>query len=207
MRIAISGLSGCGNTTACRNVSDALRLPVINYTFRDLAAELGVPMGAVQAAAKTDARWDYYLDDRIIRQAERLKGWVIGTRLAAWRHDADLRVFLRASLLTRAKRIHKREAHKSLSHVLRETKKRDAKNNARYRKYYGVDMDDLTGMDLVVNTEQLTPKQVSALLVAAAKWAKANKTRSPNPWSARIRKTARSKLHGATLQQLKKTLT
>ncbi len=205
MRIAISGLSGCGNTTACRDVSRALHLPILNYTFHDVADAFGVPFQVVMNAAKRDSRWDYALDAANIHKAERLHSWVAGSRLAAWRHDADLRIFLAASFDTRAKRISKREG-KPLARVRAETRRRDARDIARYRKNYGINVNDLTGMDLVINTEQLTPQQVSALIVAAAKWAKKNRIRSPQPWSTKIKKTIQAKLKGATLQQLKKTL-
>ena len=41
MRIAISGKSGCGNTTVTRLVSEALGFEMINFTFRSLAEEIG----------------------------------------------------------------------------------------------------------------------------------------------------------------------
>ncbi|MDR1566822.1 MAG: cytidylate kinase, partial [Treponema sp.] len=39
IRIAVSGKSGCGNTTVSRLVADALDLRFINFTFRSLARE------------------------------------------------------------------------------------------------------------------------------------------------------------------------
>ena len=39
LRIAISGLSGCGNTTVSKKLSEMLGVRMINYTFRNLAEE------------------------------------------------------------------------------------------------------------------------------------------------------------------------
>jgi len=38
MKIAVSGKSGCGNTTISRLVSEKLELSFINFTFRSLIA-------------------------------------------------------------------------------------------------------------------------------------------------------------------------
>ena len=40
--MAISGKSGCGNTTVSRLVADRLGLIVINYTFKNLAQDKGM---------------------------------------------------------------------------------------------------------------------------------------------------------------------
>ena len=42
MRIAISSMSGCGNTTVTKLVSERLGYPMINFTFRQMAEERNV---------------------------------------------------------------------------------------------------------------------------------------------------------------------
>jgi len=42
IRIAISGKSGCGNSTVSRIVATRLGLRVVNYTFKDLARDRGM---------------------------------------------------------------------------------------------------------------------------------------------------------------------
>ena len=41
LRIAISGKSGCGNTTVSNLLSKTLNIAMINYTFRSLSEETG----------------------------------------------------------------------------------------------------------------------------------------------------------------------
>lgn len=41
VRVAISGKSGCGNTTVSSMLAEKLGIKLINYTFRQLAAEKG----------------------------------------------------------------------------------------------------------------------------------------------------------------------
>lgn len=194
MRITISGLSGCGNTTACKNVAKALGLQVLNYTFRTMAAEKGMPFEEFYEIAASDAKYDYLVEKRQVELAESTRDCVLGSRLSGWAvDDADLRVWLNASLETRAKRIANREG-KPFEQVLERIRKRDEGDKARYKALYGVDVDDHDGFDLVVNTEWLTAEQAAALIVAAAKLAKENNIQKPSKIAKRIKQIIAEKL-------------
>lgn len=188
MKIAISGHSGCGNSTATRNVGQALNLNIVNYTFRDLAGELGMSFEELHAQAPTNALFDYLTDLKLIRAAlsDRI---VVGTRLAAWLMDADLRIWLHAPLEDRAGRINKRESekHSGYEAVLYKTLKRDQQNRKRYLQLYGIDINDHSDFDVTINTALLTAEQVSGLIVAAAQWANKNKLERANNHLTRIR--------------------
>lgn len=201
MRIAISGLSGCGSTTACTNVGKALGLKVVNYTFRNLAAANFLHLSEVQRLAARHREIDYLTDQRLIQLAQREKNCVVGSRLAGWLIDADLSVWLEAPLETRAGRIAHREKL-PLATVKRVTAKRDADNIARYKKVYGVDTLDHSDFDIVVNTSRLSARQVAELIVTAAKWAAANRERPVNPHAQRIKAIISQKLKGNKLKKL-----
>ena len=64
LKIAISGRSGCGNTTVSRMVADALGLRFINFTFRSLAHERGIDFQKVLELAAVDDFWDREVDNR-----------------------------------------------------------------------------------------------------------------------------------------------
>ena len=115
MKIAISGHSGCGNTTATTNVGKALNLSIANFTFRNLALELGMSFDELHRQAPGNFIFDYLTDLSCIRAAltNRI---VVGTRLAAWLMDADLRIWLHAPLDSRASRINRRESEKESSY-------------------------------------------------------------------------------------------
>ena len=53
VRVAISGKSGCGNTTVSSMLAEKLGIKLINYTFRQLAAEKGLTLAEVIENAKT----------------------------------------------------------------------------------------------------------------------------------------------------------
>jgi cytidylate kinase len=189
LRIAISSQSGCGNTTATQNVGATLGLQVVNYTFRDLGADLGITFDEIHNRANGTKIFDYLTDLVQIRESLRPKV-VVGSRLAAWLVAADLRVWLHASMEERAKRIFRRERNKYTSYeaVLYSTLKRDEQNRKRYLQLYGIDINDRNDFDIIINTEKLTAEQVSSLIVAAAQWASENELDRESLHLQRIRK-------------------
>lgn len=197
MRIAISGHSGCGNTTATRNVGNALNLKIINFTFRDLAQELGKSFEEIHQEAMHNLVYDYLTDMTLIRTAIKNPQVVVGTRLAAWLLNADLRIWLHAPLETRAARINKRESERGASYeeTLYKTLKRDAENKKRYLMLYGLDIEDHTDFDITINTHQLTAEQVSGLITTAANWARTNALERKNLHLTRIVEIISENLH------------
>jgi CMP/dCMP kinase len=189
LKIAISSHSGCGNTTATNNVGRTLGLEVVNYTFRDLAQDLDLPFEQIQRQAAKSRIYDFLTDLNLIRASLRPRV-VVGSRLAGWLVDADLRVWLHASLEARAKRIFQREPdkHAGYESVLYRTLQRDEQNRKRYLEVYGIDINDRSDFDIDINTEKLTAEQVSSLIVAAARWASQNQLDRGNPHLRRIRK-------------------
>lgn len=167
MKIAISGLSGCGNTTASKLVGEKLGLKVINYTFKDLSRELGIDFDQLHDKAEQDEKIDLMLDKKLIEESQ--QDCVLASRLACWLINADLKVWLHASLRTRATRIAERDGI-ALEEALKKTSGRDKKNIGRYKKYYGVNLKKFVEVaDLVINNEGYAPEQVASLIAEAAK--------------------------------------
>ena len=168
MRIAISGKSGCGNTTITRMVSEALEVRMVNYTFRNLAAEKGLEFEELCRMAETDPSWDRYLDARQVELA--MEGdSILGSRLAIWiLKEADLKVYLTASPRERARRIQQREGG-DLQAVLEKTMERDRRDRNRYLRLYNIDNDDPSAADLVIDTEGKTPDEITDLIVQQAR--------------------------------------
>jgi cytidylate kinase len=167
LRIAISGKSGCGNSTVSRIVAQRLGLRVINYTFKDLAKDRGMSFEDVCRLAETDPQYDLTIDRMQVQLADQ-GGCVLGSRLAIWLlRDSAFTVYLRAPLEVRAARIAKREG-KDPAVALRETDDRDRRDADRYARLYGYDVDRFEFAVLVVDTETLTQEQVAQEIVAHA---------------------------------------
>jgi cytidylate kinase len=169
IKIAISGKSGCGNTTISRMVAERLDLTFINFTFRSLAAEHGIGLAEVLARAARDDFWDREVDGRQAALAREAKGCVLGSRLAIWMlPEADLKVYLKARPETRARRIVTREGG-SLEAVAAFTTERDRQDSERYLRIYRIDNDDYAFADIVIETDSMTPDEITAAIVKAAR--------------------------------------
>jgi cytidylate kinase len=166
--VAISGKSGCGNTTVSRLLSERLGVRLINHTFRRMAEEKGIAFEEMLRLANEDPDYSYdrVLDAKQVELAHE-RDCVIGSRLAMWLlPDASLRVFLAGSLEVRAGRIHEREGAE-LSDKLVFTRERDESDHKRYLKIYGIDNDDLSAADLVINTEKWRPEAIVEIVAQA----------------------------------------
>ena len=163
-RIAISGKSGCGNTTVTRLVGEKLRLRVINYTFHDMAKEMGLSFEEVCELAEKDSKYDRHLDDTQVALA-REPGIVLGSRLAIWLvEDANLKVYLSASPDVRAQRIADRESA-NLDRTYEEMMKRDRRDHDRYLRLYRIDIDDYHFADLIIDAGSLDQYEITHRIV------------------------------------------
>lgn len=164
-RIAISGKSGCGNSTVSRIVADRLGIRLINYTFRSMADEQGVSFEQMREMAEEDDRWDIYLDKKQVEMA--MEGpCVLGSRLAIWLLEkADLKVFLDAPLEIRARRIQQREGG-DWKAVLDKTTERDACDRARYMRLYEIDNDKYDFADMIIDTEKMTAEEIAEAIIS-----------------------------------------
>ncbi len=163
--IAISGKSGCGNTTVTNLVAEKLGFRVINYTFRTMAEEKGISFDEMCALAETDDRYDLALDKK--QKDLAMEGnCVLGSRLAIWllKNQADLTVFLDASLEVRANRISRREGRTN-DEAVEKTVSRDHRDHERYKRIYSIDNDDFYFADLVIDSGKYNQHEISEMIL------------------------------------------
>ena len=159
LRIAVSGKSGCGNTTVSTLLSQALGVTLINDTFRQLAAEKGMTLAQVIESAKTDDSYDMYVDSHQVELAKK-EPCVLGSRLAIWMlKEADLKVYLYASDEVRANRVFTREGG-DLKQIQEFTAMRDSEDSRRYKKLYNIDNNAYSFADVIIDTSKYTPEQI-----------------------------------------------
>lgn len=165
LRVAISGKSGCGNTTVSTLLSQKLGSKLINFTFRQLAEEKGLTLAQVIENAKTDDSYDIAVDTRQVELAKK-ENCVLGSRLAIWMlKEADLKVYLIASDDTRAKRILNREGG-DIQEIKAFTQMRDSEDSRRYMKLYKIDNNDFDFADLKIDTADYNPEQIVELILS-----------------------------------------
>ena len=168
IRIAISGKSGCGNSTVSRIVATRLGLRVVNYTFKDLARDRGMSFEEVCRLAENDSQYDLTIDRMQVSLAQEGR-CVLGSRLAIWLlKETALTVYLEAGLSARAARISRREGI-PLDIALDNTAQRDLRDHDRYKRLYGYDVDDYRFADLIIDAEALNQEAVAELIMKRAR--------------------------------------
>ena len=164
VRVAISGKSGCGNTTVSSMLAEKLGIKLINYTFRQLAAEKGLTLAEVIENAKTDDSYDITVDTRQVDLA-RQESCILGSRLAIWMlKEANLKVYLLADPEVRAKRILNREGG-NLQEIIDFTSMRDNEDSRRYMKLYQIDNSNYEFADLIIDPSVNTPEQIVNIIL------------------------------------------
>jgi cytidylate kinase len=163
MLITISGPAGSGKSTAAAGLAEALGYEHVSGgdIFRALADERGMTPLELNRAAEEDDAIDRDLDRRLRETARERDDLVLESRLAGWMagEHADFKMWLNAPLAVRAQRIAERE-DKSVDRAQEETHARAESEAGRYREYYGIDIEDLSIYDLVLNTSRLDPDGV-----------------------------------------------
>ena len=172
MRITISGPPGSGKTTACSNLSEVLGLKAVVFgkIFRELAAEKNLTLGQLGAIAESDPSIDEMIDSRILEIARENEDIILESRLSAYMLTRNgipaFRIYLDASPDVRMARVGLREGE-TFEEAHAKTVERPNSEAKRYMMYYGIDINDRSVYDLVVNTDDLTPEEVLSTILDA----------------------------------------
>lgn len=166
--IAISGKPGSGKTTYAKFIAKSYGLRYVSsgMLFRRIAEERGTSLKELHRLAESDSTIDMLVDRRAVEEA-RKGGVVIEGHLAAWvlAGEADLKIVLSAPIEVRAKRVASRD-NITYEEALEDVKFRERSNADRARRYYGLDINDLSVADLVVSTAKLDVEGVRRVVRA-----------------------------------------
>jgi cytidylate kinase len=168
MIITMSGLPGSGKTSAAKELANRYSFVIISAgeQFRKLAQERGMTIQEFGELAETDASIDIAIDNRQKELALKQVNALVEGRLAGRTIDADLKIWLKASLEVRAERISRREGIQE-SQALEDTRVREACEALRYMKFYNIDQRDLSCYDLIIDTGLWDAKGVADIIAIA----------------------------------------
>jgi cytidylate kinase len=167
--ITVSGPPGCGATSLCTLLSEAIDCPYVSGgdIFRDLAEDRGMDLTQLSAKAQESDEIDRALDRRLHSIAEKWgtseKPFILESRLAGWigGEFADLRIYLDAPEEVRKARI------KDRNETAAEMSVREVNEAGRYRSYYELDVENQSFYDLHLNTARWNKEGVFELVRTA----------------------------------------
>ena len=164
--IAVSGSHGSGKSTQARLLAEAFSLRYFSagVMFREMAEERGVSLLEFTRMAEGNERFDRLVDERTKMEAEKACVVLDGS-LSAWMAGdlADLKFYLLAPDEARFKRISLRDSI-SLEEAQKRTLERERRERERFKRFYNVNIDDLTIYDVVLNTELFDPEGTARIL-------------------------------------------
>jgi cytidylate kinase len=170
MLVTVSGPAGSGKSTTAADLAAALGIEHVSGgdIFRTLAAERGYSPVEFNERAEEDPQIDRDLDRRLRQMALERDDLLLESRLAGWLAggEADFRIWLDAPIEVRAARVADREG-KRIELAREETERREESEARRYRDYYGIDVDDRSIYDVVLNTARWGPGTVRTVLTTA----------------------------------------
>ena len=167
--ITVSGPPGCGATTLCERLADAMGCPYVSggEVFRELAEDRDMSLNQLTAKADESSEIDRALDQRLQQIAEKWgmanKPFILESRLAGWLAGdrADLRIWLDAPEDVRLERIADRAETEA------EMRVREVSEAGRYQAYYEIDIGDRSFYDLEINTARWSKQGVFSIVRAA----------------------------------------
>lgn len=166
--LTISGLPGSGTTTVSRLLSEKYGLGMISAgeVFRSLAKEYGMTLAEFGELAESDDSIDIKIDERQKEIANTRDNIILEGRLAGHMAEKALKVWIKASVNTRVERIVSRESG-SFEDKLNETIEREASEAIRYKMIHGIEINDLSVYDLVIDSEKWDQFQITNIISCA----------------------------------------
>jgi len=184
MIITIAGTLGSGKSTVAKIISKKLGYKHYStgHYMREMARKRGITLMDLSKIAQTDESIDKELDMYQKRLGETEDNFIIDARLAFHFIPHSFKVYLKSSEDVSTKRIYKSMKNdpsrfdEGLMHhpekILKSMRKRRKSEDERYKKYYGVNQEDESHYNIVIDTSNITPEKAVKLILNQIKQVK-----------------------------------
>jgi cytidylate kinase len=166
--IALSGDIGGGKSSVAKALQAITAYEIIGTGAiqRSIAQQRGVTTLELNKISQTDRSVDDEIDNYVINLGKTGDKLIIDSRLAWHFIPSAFKVFLSVDPLIGAERVFSAarsdEHNPSLQATLENNAKRQAFEDERFNKLYGVKFREASNYDLVVDTSIDTPEQIAA---------------------------------------------
>jgi len=171
MIVTVSGLHGTGKSTYAAQLAKGLKLRHVSagVLFRRIAKDRRVSLEDFGNAALEDPTIDRLIDEETMKEAEQ-EDVVIDGQLAGWvlKEKSDLRIYLTAPDDVRLARIARRDGLE-LDEAKRQTVQRERVQLERYRRHYGLNVEDKSIYHLILDTSILSIGETAKVLLVTAR--------------------------------------
>jgi len=180
--ISITGTLGSGKSSTAKLV--AQRLDYQHFSagdfFRNIGLKLGISINEVNKKAETDSEIDVLTDDEV-RKVGEMKKIVIDSRMAYHFIPESFKVYLNLPPEIAKERIlnnlkedalrKKSEDAQTPEEIYNKIVNRLESEKKRYQELYGVDRNDLSKFDLIIDTNKNNLKEVVEIILKEySKW-------------------------------------
>ena len=176
LKVTISGPPGSGTSTLVSRIASSRGWSSLNGgdVFREEARTRGLTVEQLSSDAKEDLDVDRSLDSLLQqRMSSHDSPEIIESRLSGWwayKNSLNcLRVWVNVSEQERAKRIQKREGG-DFGDCLRKSQNRQRDDKERYSILYGINLDDMSPYNLVVDADEKDEMEVFQAVDSELGW-------------------------------------
>lgn len=166
MIITITGSLGSGKSTIGKILADKLNYEYISggSIFRKIAQEHGEDINEINKEAEVNSKLDYEVD-MYLKGLSWRDNLVIDSRLAWHFIENSIKIYLYTDLETAIDRISKSDRTtegniKNKQELMKNLTERRKSEIKRFKRIYGIDIEDKRNYDLVIDTDKLEPLDV-----------------------------------------------
>ncbi len=174
MKITLTGDLGSGKSAVSKILCERTGFQYVSTgkVQRQLAAEMGMDTLEMNRRADWDASIDEKIDGIFIELGRDPHDYVVDSRLAWFFLPVSFKVYLKVDIRIAVRRIladpnRKSEEYETEDEAIAKITARKRSENERFLKKYGADCTNFHNFDLVLDTSERSPAEVSALILKA----------------------------------------
>lgn len=204
-KITLSGFAGSGKSSVGKIIEKKLNFEFIsvgNYSRNFAKEKYGMTINEFQEKCKNEPELDTIIDEKFKKECNNKEAIIIDYRLGFHFIQKAFHVLLKVSDSNASKRINSDKRDNEATSP-KNIKDRNKIMKERFQKNYNVDFTDEKNYDLVIDTDNLTQKEVSNLIIDAFLKQKSIPSINFHLWEPC---NMRCKFCFATFQDVKQTL-